>query len=872
MAGGTRIIAFESGGQEPTADEFLLSEELREPEAQQSAVVEEPEAAPVRRREGLWPGLAIAAIAGWTAFFGWAKQAELTAAVTAPSAWPGLVADWLMPVLLIGLMWLLFMRNSRREALRFGDTARILSDESARLEQRLITVNRELSLAREFIASQSRDLEALGRIAVERLSQNSQRLESLIIDNGARIDSIGTVSEAALDNMEKLRGQLPVIASSAKDVTNNIGNAGRAATAQLAEMVTGFERLNSFGQASERQVQSLRGQVEEALAEFTRQCEQLEATVGGRFATLSRQGAEFRSQLDTHEAEALEAIRSRAGALAEEVAQTRQQLDAQEQESLTSLRARLSALRDEGTAISRSIRDGEARSAESWRAAVAQIDEDLRQATAALQGVEAEAVESARARLNELVAEAATFESKLVERQQSFAGEIERRREQVEAAERMAVQRIDERLAALDAEIARRLAGHEQHGEALAAHGEAVTALLAEFERHLAELAARGSEAEASFAASVQAVAARLAEGRSALAGTDREIAALTDSSVRLLEILQASKQQARDDLQDAIAASERRLVAFEDRVAVLREAVTDAGHRGENLSGLIAASSNDLRSALVEIEQLQSRFGTNNEAYAEALGGLRQALSEVDEQSTRLADKARGELSGAIDRLLASANQAVAAISETGTRTIVALAGQLGEQSGAAIDQAMRASAAEVSGQLERAAAQAAGVSREAAIQLRDQLAKVNELVGNLERRVAHARKRAEEQVDNDFARRAALITESLNSNAIDIAKALQADVSDTSWSSYLRGDRGIFTRRAVSLLDSGEAKSIVSLFETDPEFREHVSRYIHDFEAILRQVLSTRDGHALGVTLLSSDMGKLYVALAQAIERLRS
>ena len=35
--------------------------------------------------------------------------------------------------------------------------------------------------------------------------------------------------------------------------------------------------------------------------------------------------------------------------------------------------------------------------------------------------------------------------------------------------------------------------------------------------------------------------------------------------------------------------------------------------------------------------------------------------------------------------------------------------------------------------------------------------------------------------------------------------------------------------------------------------------------------QVLATRDGNAMAVTLLSSDMGKLYVALAQAIERLR-
>ena len=35
---------------------------------------------------------------------------------------------------------------------------------------------------------------------------------------------------------------------------------------------------------------------------------------------------------------------------------------------------------------------------------------------------------------------------------------------------------------------------------------------------------------------------------------------------------------------------------------------------------------------------------------------------------------------------------------------------------------------------------------------------------------------------------------------------------------------------------------------------------------------ILAQRDGAAIGVTLLSSDMGKLYVALAQAIERLRT
>jgi regulator of sirC expression with transglutaminase-like and TPR domain len=80
------------------------------------------------------------------------------------------------------------------------------------------------------------------------------------------------------------------------------------------------------------------------------------------------------------------------------------------------------------------------------------------------------------------------------------------------------------------------------------------------------------------------------------------------------------------------------------------------------------------------------------------------------------------------------------------------------------------------------------------------------------------------------------------------------------------------VFTRRAVKLLGPAEAKTIAQIYGNDDGFRDHVSRYIHDFEAMLRQLLSTRDGHALGVTLLSSDMGKLYVALAQAIERLRN
>jgi len=172
----------------------------------------------------------------------------------------------------------------------------------------------------------------------------------------------------------------------------------------------------------------------------------------------------------------------------------------------------------------------------------------------------------------------------------------------------------------------------------------------------------------------------------------------------------------------------------------------------------------------------------------------------------------------------------------------------------------------------LERAAENASTVGREAALQLRDQLAKVNELAVNIEKRVERARELAREQTDNDFARRMALITESLNSNAIDLTRILSSEVSDTAWNAYLKGDRGIFTRRAVRLLEAAEMREISTQYQQDELFRDHVNHYVHDFEFMLRSLLSTRDGNVLGVTVLSSDVGKLYVALAQAIERLRA
>ena len=860
MTGTSRIVPID-----PTASDSAQAEDGESTAANLAAKSldwsEGEEVAPTLPR---WPGLlaaglALFAIAGWTTLFALAHGAAMASGGT-PADWTGWIRDWSIPVLLVGVCWLVAMRHSRREARRFGEAARLLSDESTRLEGRLTTVNRELSLAREFLASQTRDLESLGRVATERLGQNADYLGELIRDNGSRLETIGTVSSAALENMEKLRGQLPVIASSAKDVTNNIGAAGRSAQAQLEDLIAGFNRLNQFGQASERQVEALRGIVEQTLAGFTRQAEQLDEIAAQRFAALNERSEEFRTQLDSREVEALAAIRTRAAAMGEELAATRAKLDEQEAESLTSLRARLGALRDESSSMTRALREGEDAALETWALAVRRLEGDLDKAIAELAAKDERAVESARHRIAALQDEAAEVRDYMAERDALFSEELERRRVGLEASQTEFAEGLAARMVELDETIARRHATQQDQAKAIAKQGDAAAARLADIARHLDAASRLGSEAEQRIAASLDTLSSRLTQSREALNGTDAAIAALTDASVRLLELIQASAQHSGSELPQAIGRGEAKLAELEQRAENLRTSVVAAEEAGSAL-----------RASLSEIDELHVRIEQRGSAQGEAVEQLRAGLEVVRGETLAQAEAAQTTLQRAIDELTEASRQAVAGIEEQSAAAVAALAARLGESSAAAIDQAITQSTAEVAGQLEKAAAHAAGVSRDAAVQLRDQLAKVSELTSHLERRVAHARQRAEEQVDNDFSRRVALITEALNSNAIDIARAMDADVTDTAWAAYLKGDRGIFTRRAVRLLEAPEAKAVMQLYEADPAFRDNVSRYIHDFEAMLRQLLSTRDGHALGVTLLSSDMGKLYVALAQAIERLR-
>jgi Mg2+ and Co2+ transporter CorA len=479
---------------------------------------------------------------------------------------------------------------------------------------------------------------------------------------------------------------------------------------------------------------------------------------------------------------------------------------------------------------------------------------------------------AASQRITQLHHEAMTFDEHLEARNRSFDELIEQRQAAFETREAQASEVLAQRLAALDDALAQRREAQLTDIERLVAQGEAMTARVDELSRKVGEAGAAGDTARASLTAALEAISAQLADKRAALAATEAQIVHLTDGGVRLLEILQSGTRTCRDDLSNAIDAATAALEGVETRADKVSSLMLRSTEAGSELSNYLLQTRSDIDSAEVAIAAFKSRLAEDTEDALARLQGLRGGFARLAEDSAALAGGTQDGLREALGDLETAIGSAFATLDQGARERMLALAGNLGAEAVETLERALRNETAATLGKLEQSAAHASGVGREAAIQLRDQLVKVNELTGNLEQRVSRARELAEEQVNNDFARRMALITDGLNSAAIDISGALSGEVADTAWDAYLKGDRGIFTRRAVRLIDNSTAKDIAALYTSDADFKANVSRYIHDFEALLRQTLSTRDGHVLSVTMLGSDMGKLYVALAQAIQRLRT
>lgn len=270
------------------------------------------------------------------------------------------------------------------------------------------------------------------------------------------------------------------------------------------------------------------------------------------------------------------------------------------------------------------------------------------------------------------------------------------------------------------------------------------------------------------------------------------------------------------------------------------------AGHAAsqQELADRINASLANAETALAKLRDGADEFAEQ--------GGARMIATLADVRTT--ADSAADEARLTLEKLVSGARDAMQATA-TG-----------------AIDAAFQNEVMAQLNAIEEASARAVAAANGAADRLMRQLITIMDTSASVEQRVSEAEQAIAASDRDSLAKQVGLLTEALKSTAIDVTKILSSEVSDTAWDAYLKGDRGVFARRAVKLVENSEAREILRLYQADDDFHAAVNQFIHDFEAMLRLLIGARDGSAISVTLLSSDIGKLYVALAQAIDRLRN
>jgi hypothetical protein len=109
----------------------------------------------------------------------------------------------------------------------------------------------------------------------------------------------------------------------------------------------------------------------------------------------------------------------------------------------------------------------------------------------------------------------------------------------------------------------------------------------------------------------------------------------------------------------------------------------------------------------------------------------------------------------------------------------------------------------------------------------------------------------------------------DSIDSLSVDIARMIDHDAAAELWDRYKRGERGAFSRRLYTPQGAKAFDEIRGKYRSDPEFRQTVEHYIHEFERLLDDVSRGDRGPQVARNYLTSDTGKVYTMLAHAAGR---
>lgn len=402
-------------------------------------------------------------------------------------------------------------------------------------------------------------------------------------------------------------------------------------------------------------------------------------------------------------------------------------------------------------------------------------------------------------------------------------------------------------------------------GAMLEANANGARAVMDDINRSFSVLDVKLANSANTGNATLDAIAARMTEARDAIHRLGEPIAA-TEAALAGVEQRLALVGRSADDTLGALGTA---LPAALPQIESMAVRLSELHDRADQLSLPLSAGGDSIAHAQAQLDRAREALDAAAVQLGAELTTARNALSDIESLTGSTSLAASSQLIEVFGRVKDIANQTAGTMRET-LSNVVAEAEAALDQAGAAraelaFGAPIRAKLVEVEALHERVAEAAQAASE----RVTKRLLALTETVADVEARIDEADTRFEIRARNTLAARSQKLILSLNAAAIDMASLLAFNMEDTVYDNYLKGDRSIFARRIVEELDVGGTRAIARHFQHDPEFRQQAVRYMDEFEALIAQVLPDREGRSLAVTLLSSTLGKLYIAIGQAVDR---
>ena len=849
---GVEPDAVENEVGEPTSDVAMPEEVWSEPTAE----------SPHRPIVG---GFLIALGVAWIGTVAWAAgQAVGGAANGAPDLvrWAAVASG---PLALLGLGWLLFGRSSRGETVRFTRAVTTMRAESEALQTVLANVGANIAANRAALAEQTARLTSLGEEAAERLGAVTRDVDAGAQAMARYADTLDRAAGSARTDIGVLLADLPRADAQARAMSEllratglNAHQQAGALEAQIAMLAARAREADDASSNAAGRMAAHLAQVDSAATAATARMETATAAMSAGIDGVLVQAADalgaVRTGIDEQGAAMMATIDQSGTALA------RVGSDA-EQAYAARVDAIRSGLDENGEKLRAQVAEAKAGLEEQSRLALSLAE----QALAALEQAGLEAG-------NSLTRRADVARQMLHEQGAEMIASVERSTTQLGTAATDAADALAGRVSQIGGRmdaIATQLATQDAASRAMIG---GVDRSLSDVEVRFGALSQDGGARMAALASAVENIVGTVDTLVGSIDGGDARIGGMAERAQALKVVLDAVGEDLTGPLAASLADVEARTVRSREAAAALTPDIAALA----DSAGLAQARLTDAEAIVGRqrsgLDDLLGTIGNGLDSIQSRVDALGSVVADADGRAEKLLRDTGPQLIESLLRVRDTANQAAERAREAISAAIPDAAARLADATGAAMNAAITEQVTVQMGELGILSEQAVEAARGASERLTRQMLTIGETVAAAETRIAEAQEALREGDSEQFSRRVALLIESLNSTAIDVTKILSNEVTDSAWAAYLKGDRGVFTRRAVRLLEAGEAREIARHYEEEPEFREQVNRYIHDFEALLRRILAERDGSPLGVTILSSDMGKLYVALAQAIERIRA